>query len=143
MKCIACAIGGVITVAALIGVCWFLHGYVANHKAMKKTIADQTSTIDQLKAAATVYSAPASSLDVAASQGLTDQPGWQLQKILEHAGDGSVFFQLEASTRKDGNISTVGPNGFSWRSTTNDALAAAKLRRQGGAEKSESTTAPK
>lgn len=101
-------------------------------KAMQKALIEKDATIVKLKAAAAVYAVPADKLDVAAKAGLTEQPGWQLQKILEHGGDGSVFYQLEASTRGDGNVSTVGPHGFSWRTTTDDALKAAKLRRGDG-----------
>ena len=101
-------------------------------KAMQKALAEKDATITKLKAAAAVYTPPADKLDMAAKAGLTEQPGWQLQKILEQGGDGSVFYQLEASTRKDGDVSTVGPHGFSWRTTTKDALEAAKLRRGDG-----------
>lgn len=98
-------------------------------KALQKALAERDATINQLKAATEIYTSPADKLDAAAQAGLTEQVGWQAMKIIEHGGDGSVFYQLEASTRKDGNVSTVGPNGFSWRTTTDDALEAAKLRR--------------
>lgn len=98
-------------------------------QALQKALADKDATIAQLKSATAVYATPADKLDAAAQVGLTEQPGWQLQKILENGGDGSVFYQLEASTRRDGNVSMVGPHGFSWRTTTDDALEAAKLRR--------------
>lgn len=110
-------------------------------KALQKALAEKDATINQLKAAADVYTSPADKLDAAAQAGLTEQVGWQAMKIIEHGGDGSVFYQLEASTRKDGNVSTVGPHGFSWRTTTDDALEAAKLRR--GSLESEETKPPK
>lgn len=110
-------------------------------QALQKELADKDATINQLKSAAAVYASPADKLDAAAKAGLTEQPGWQAMKIIEHGGDGSVFYQLEASTRKDSNVSTVGPHGFSWRSTTDDALKAAKLRR--GDSQAEEAKPPK
>ena len=69
-------------------------------------------------------------INEAAKLGFTEQPGWQLQKIIANGGDGSVFYQVHATTKKDGeSLSTVGPLGFSWQSTSDDALKAAAERR--------------
>lgn len=134
-----------LTLVVALGVSYMVYNYAPSSssnpagnsdlKAAQKAIADRDATITQLKAAASVYVSPSDKLDAAAKAGLTEQPGWQAMKIVEHGGDGSMFYQLEASTRKDGNVSTVGPHGFSWRSTTDDALEAAKLRRGSPEEK--------
>ena len=99
---------------------------------LQQAVAERDATIERLQTAVNVYynNGPPDKIDTAAKAGLTEMPGWQFQKILEHGGDGSIFLQLSASTKQYASvISTVGPLGYSWQSTTDDALKAAEDRR--------------
>ncbi|MDO8668943.1 MAG: hypothetical protein Q7K65_01480 [Candidatus Buchananbacteria bacterium] len=111
-------------------------------QSSEATIAGLKATIVQLQAAKDVYKSPAEQLDEAAKAGLTEMPGWQLQKIVAAGGDGSIFYQVEGSTRKETGVSTAGPLGFSWRSIMDDDLKAAAMRRGTWEEESEEEKTP-
>jgi len=102
------------------------------NEQLKEMVAERDATIQQLQTAVNIYynNGPPDKIDTAAKAGLTEMPGWIVQKIMEHGGDGSIFFQLSASTKQYASVlSTAGPLGYSWQSTTDDALKAAKDRR--------------
>lgn len=97
---------------------------------LQKAFTDRHDALKQLQSATNIYANPPDKIDVSAKAGLTEMPGWQFQKILERGGNGSIFYQLSAATSQyTSSISTAGPIGYSWQSTTNDALQAAKSRR--------------
>ena len=59
-------------------------------------------------------------------------PDGEIRAILERGGGGSIFYQVEVSTRKSPYQAVAGPLGWSWVGVTNDAHAEAMSNMFGG-----------